>query len=169
MDPPSAVGQPGPRGCAGSAGRVARLATAGTLAAILLGGCHQSGPESVTDGQYRLYATSTGESQLPDSTLVVADSTVTLTQADEVTEVAKGQPGEEYTLCPPQGDAAPTPLTGPIAVGDLELSNPAIFGDCSEVKPARVTVIDLDSFEEGAGGLPFARWAEFCNTADPDC
>ena len=169
MDHRVAPWQPGPRRWAGSAGRVARLATVATSAAMLLSGCQQSGPASVTNGQYRLYATSTGESQLPDSTLVVEDSTVTLTQGGEVTEVATGEPGEEYTLCPPRGAAAPTPLAGPVAVGDLLLSNPAVFGDCAQAAPARVTVIDLASFEEGAGGLPFARWVEFCDTDDPDC
>jgi hypothetical protein len=37
------------------------------------------------------------------------------------------------------------------------------------VKPTRVTVIDLDSFDKAGGPFGFTRWVEFCNITDPDC
>ena len=52
-------------------------------------------------------------------------------------------------------------------IGDLELAEPAIFGDCGEARPIRVTVVDLSAV--GDGQFPFQRWAEFCDIADADC
>ena len=137
-------------------------------AAVLLAGCQQSGPEDVNAGEYLFYASSSG-SGLPDGALTVEDSSILLTQGTELTNVAMGQSRESYVLCPPSGEAEPTPLVGTLTIGDMGLTSPALFGDCGEVRPIRVTIVDLDSFDEAAGGLPFTRWAEFCEATDPDC
>ena len=151
-----------------SAARVASPVVGVALAALILAGCQQSKPEAVDSGEYRFLASSSG-SDLPNSVLAVAESSVTLTQGTEVTRAAMGQPGESYIVCPPSLEAAPIPLMGSLTVGDMQLASPALFGDCGDVRPVRVTLIDLDSYDEGAGGLPFTRWAEFCGITDPDC
>lgn len=54
-------------------------------------------------------------------------------------------------------------------VGDVAMARPAVFGDCGTTKPARLTIVDLDSASADAKPLAFTRWAEFCNGNDPDC
>jgi len=91
-----------------------------------------------------------------------------LTQGFETVEGTLGQPvGTEYVLCPPDGKGSPRPLGTPVEVGGVQLASPALFGDCGQAKPVRVTLVDLDATTDGA--FPFQIWAEFCDTKDPDC
>ena len=39
----------------------------------------------------------------------------------------------------------------PLTVGSVALSAPAIFGDCGQTTPKRLTLVDLDSYDELAG------------------
>lgn len=120
-------------------------------------------------GQYRLYATSASAQALPlDVSLVIEDSALTLNSGAEQTTYILGEPGAEYTVCPPSGKGAPQPLGGAMPIGDLDLAEAAAFGDCGTTKPSRVTVVDLTSVD-AATQFPFERWAEFCLIADPDC
>ena len=148
-------------------GSRAGVAAAGALA-LLLAGCG-SGPDEIGSGSYRLWATSeaSAEQAQPDAGLVIESSSVTLSLGSDSTTVPLGQPGDEYVVCPPSGTGAPQPLGAPMVIGDLELAEPAIFGDCGDASPRRVTVVDLSSV--GDGQFPFQRWAEFCDIADADC
>jgi hypothetical protein len=152
----------------------ARRVGVGLGAILLLAGCSggsdgdSQGPAAVADGAYQLLATST--SQAPDATvsLQITGDSVVLTQGSTTVEGTLGQPGAtEYVLCPPDGKGSPRPLGTPIEVGGVQLTSPALFGDCGQTKPVRVTLVDLDATTEAA--FPFQNWAEFCDTKDPDC
>ena len=151
-----------------------RILGIGLGVVLLLGGCSGAsdgdpqGPAAVADGSYRLLATST--SQDPDTTvsLEITGDTVALTQGSGTVEGTLGQPGPtEYVLCPPDGKGSPRPLGEPVAVGGVQLASPALFGDCGQTKPTRVTLVDLDATTDDA--FPFRNWAEFCDISDPDC
>jgi hypothetical protein len=155
----------------GGRGRVLGI---GLGCALLLAGCSggsdgdSQGPAAVADGSYRLLATST--TQDPDATvsLQITGDSVVLTQGSETVEQTLGQPvGTEYVLCPPDGKGSPRSLGTPVEVGGVQLASPALFGDCGQTKPVRVTLVDLDETTEAA--FPFQDWAEFCDTKDPDC
>jgi hypothetical protein len=146
----------------------------GLGAVLVLGGCSggsdgdSQGPAAVADGSYRLLATST--SQDPDAivSLQITGDSVVLMQGSDTLEGTLGQPvGTEYVLCPPDGKGPPRPLDAPLDVGGVRLTSPALFGDCGQTKPVRVTLVDLDETTEAS--LPFQDWAEFCDTKDPDC
>ena len=146
----------------------------GLGAVLLLAGCSGGsdgdslGPAAVADGSYQLLATSA--SQEPDATvsLQITGDSVVLTQGSATVEGTLGQPGAtEYVLCPPDGKGSPRPLDAPLDVGGVRLTSPALFGDCGQTKPVRVTLVDLDATTEAS--LPFQDWAEFCDTKDPDC
>jgi hypothetical protein len=49
------------------------------------------------------------------------------------------------------------------------LASPAVVGDCGQTTPKRVTLVDLDSYDEAGGPFKYTRWVEFCDTTDPDC
>jgi hypothetical protein len=141
---------------------------------LVLAGCaggtggDPPGPAAITDGSYRLLATSAGQD--PDATvsLTITGDTLVLTQGSDTTEDSLGQPGDtEYVLCPPGGTGSPRPLSAPIDVDGVHLARPALFGDCGQTTPVRVTLVDLDATTDQA--FPFATWAEFCDTGDPDC
>lgn len=139
------------------------------LAVVVVGlSACQAGPPEVEDGEYRFFASSES-AQHPDATLRVKGESVTLSVDDveSVTTLARGD--EEYTICPDSRDGRPQTLTNPVALGDTHFAAPAVFGDCGVTKPARVTLVDLDSIDDD-GSLPaFTRWAEFCDVTDPDC
>jgi hypothetical protein len=136
---------------------------------MVLAACSSLGPANVESGQYRLYATSaSGEELPPDVSLVIEDAALTLSSGAEQRTYILGDPGAEYTVCPPSGQGAPQPLGGAVSIGDLDLADPAVFGDCGKAKPSRVTVVDLSSVDE-VNQFPFERWAEFCLIEDPDC
>jgi hypothetical protein len=152
----------------------ARRVGVGLGAVLLLAGCSggsdgdSQGPAAIADGSYQLLATST--SQEPDATvsLQITGDSVVLTQGSGTVEGNLGQPGTtEYVLCPPDGKGSPRPLGTPVDVGGVQLASPALFGDCGQTKPVRVTLVDLDATTEDA--FPFQNWAEFCDTKDPDC
>ncbi len=152
-------------------GRVLRI---GLGAVLLLAGCSggsdgdSQGPAAIVDGSYKLLATST--SQAPDATvsLQITGDSVVLTQGSGTVEGTLGQLGAtEYVLCPPDGKGSPRPLGTPVEVDGVQLASPALFGDCGQTKPVRVTLVDLDATTDAP--LPFQNWAEFCDTKDPDC
>ena len=147
-------------------GLVAAL-SAGVLG-LVLAGC-QSGPQSVPDGTYRLFADASTTSPGAADGLTIASGTVTLT-ADGATSTAElGAASSEYLLCPPSGKGTARTLGSALTINGTDYTKPAIYGDCGQTKPVRVTIIDLDSYNDGATQLPFTRWAEFCDTSDPDC
>ena len=124
-------------------------------------------PRSLTA---RTSSLATSASQEPDATvsLQITGDSVVLTQGSATVEGTLGQPGAtEYVLCPPDGEGSPRPLDAPLDVGGVRLTSPALFGDCGQTKPVRVTLVDLDATTEAS--LPFQDWAEFCDTKDPDC
>lgn len=144
-----------------------RFAAVALVAAAALGGCQDSSPAPHGDGDHRLYATSSGGG-VPDASLAIEGPDVTLAQGTSIAEYTIGSPAEAVTLCPPNGTGSPIRLDGgPMTIGDLEIQSPALFGDCGHTRPVRVTVVDLESFDEFE--FPFARWAEFCDITDPDC
>lgn len=139
---------------------------------VLLAGCSSDSPAGspadVTDGSYTLFATSS--SKAPDAavSLTVAGDSVELTQGGDTVQATLGEAGDtKYTLCPPGGEGSPLPLDMPVEVGSVKLDQPALFGDCGQTKPVRVTLVDLAATNEQA--FPFATWIEFCDTTDPDC
>ncbi len=148
--------------------RTFATAIAGLAAALLLTGC-QSGPTSILVGNYRLLADATTSSPNTAAELAVTDTTVALTADGSTTSADLGAATSSYTLCAPSGKGTATELSAPLSINGTDFSHPAIYGDCGQTKPVRVTIIDLDSYNNDATKLPFARWAEFCNTTDPDC
>jgi hypothetical protein len=152
----------------------ARRVGVGLGAVLLLAGCSggsdgdSQGPAAIADGSYQLLATST--SQEPDATvsLKITGDSVVLIEGSGTVEGTLGQPAAtEYVLCPPDAKGSPRPLGTPVEVGGVQLASPALFGDCGQTKPVRVTLVDLDATTEDA--FPFQNWAEFCDTKDPDC
>jgi hypothetical protein len=148
-----------------------RAVLVGTLA-VVLAGCSSSadstgGPAPVGDGSYAFLASSTGGTQT--ASLEVSGSELTLTQDGTSTMATIGAAAPEAVLCPPSGKGQPQQIDVALSVGEVSLASPAIFGDCGEVTPKRVTVVDLDSYDEAGGPFGYTRWVEFCDTADPDC
>ena len=102
------------------------------------------------------------------SPTIAGDQVVISRGGAELARATLGAAGDtQYVLCPPGGRGSPQPLDIPIEDGGLTLEQPALFGDCGQVRPTRVTVVDLASTTDQA--FPFATWAEFCDTTDPDC
>ena len=148
------------------AGRGRRALTASALTgALLLAGCGADGPTDPEDGDYRFLAASTPE--VPYATVTVADGGLVLSTDGGDTRSAIGEPAEESELCPGGGTGSPLRLEGPIDLGTLRLASPAVYGDCGDTTPVRITVVDLDS--AGDGRPPYTRWVEFCLGSDPDC
>ena len=147
-------------------------ALAGALMLIGLAGCSSSddgsgGPGQVADGSYVFLASSAGGT--PAATLEIAGQELTLVEGATTTSATVGAAVPEAVLCPPSGKGQPQSIDTPLTVGGISLSTPAIFGDCGQVTPVRVTLIDLDSYDEAGGPFGYTRWVEFCNTTDPDC
>ncbi|MBI1349655.1 MAG: hypothetical protein GC156_00885 [Actinomycetales bacterium] len=145
--------------------RTVALAAAAPML-LLLAGC-QSGPADIADGQYRAYATS-GTTD-PQASLVVNGDQLVVTTATGDETVTIGDPGDSYTLCPPDGSGRPRLLRGVMTIGDVVLQQPAIFGDCETTAPSRLTIVDLASFDASLGPFSFGEWVEFCDTRDPSC
>jgi hypothetical protein len=131
-------------------------------------GSSSGGPATVSDGAYTYLASSAGGGAQA-ATLTIAGGTLTLTGNGGPVTATIGEPATQAVLCPPSGKGQPGTLGTPMAVGSVALSSPAIFGDCGQTTPKRVTLVDLDSYDKAAGPFGFTRWVEFCDTTDPDC
>lgn len=59
------------------------------------------------------------------------------------------------------------PLDIPLSVGEVDLGSPAVYGDCGQTSPERVTLVDLESRADTLP--PFSSWVEFCLGSEPDC
>jgi len=145
-----------------------------TSLVVALTGCSGSGdstsggPQTPSDGSYT-YLAESASGGAPSAALEINGTGITLTQETGTTTATIGDPAQEEILCPPSGKGRPLTITAPLTIGTVALTSPAIFGDCGLVKPTRVTVIDLDSFDKAGGPFGFTRWVEFCDTTDPDC
>jgi len=143
-----------------------------TLAATglgLLSAC-SSAPAAVDDGTYRAFAASGELGRTPEASVEVRDDRLTFTTPAGPEFVADASRGtQDFVVCPPQGSGTPDPLSAPLTLDGVTFERPAVFGDCGQTTPARITVVDLESGAEGSGPFPFTRWIEFCDTADPDC
>ena len=142
--------------------------------ALAIAGCGGSddsssgGPGDVSDGAYAFLASSAGGSE-PATTLTVAGDTLTLTVDAGPVTATIGEPAAEAVLCPPSGKGQPATLGTPLTLGSIALASPGIFGDCGQTTPKRVTLVDLDSYDEAAGPFKYTRWVEFCDTTESDC
>ena len=151
-----------------------RIGLVATSLVVALTGCAGSddstsgGPQAPSDGSYTYLAGSAGGGA-PSAALEIKGTGITLTQQTGTTTATIGDPAPEAVLCPPSGKGRPLTITAPLTIGTVALTSPAIFGDCGLVKPTRVTVIDLDSFDKAGGPFGFTRWVEFCNITDSDC
>lgn len=152
-----------------------RLGAVSVLSSVLaLAGCGGSqdatsgGPAEVTDGAYVSLASSAGGGA-EDVGLDIGGDSITLRQDSGTTTATIGEPAAEAILCPPSGKGRPRQIDTPLTVGSVALASPAIFGDCGQTAPRRVTLVDLDSYDESAGPAAFTRWVELCDTTDPDC
>lgn len=152
--------------------RTARTAMAalGIAVALTLTACSDGGPAPLADGTYRLFATSeSGTSEgVVGGELVLAGDTVTVTSEGEEVSLTLGDAAGTYVVCPPSQEGSPLALGGPANIGGIDMTEPAIYGDCGETSPARVTVVDLADIDESQQFV-FTRWAEFCDVTDPDC
>lgn len=138
------------------------------LLALLLVGC-QSGPQSVPDGTYRLLSDASTTGPGAGDSLEISSNAVTLTSGGATTSAELGAATDQYTFCPPSGKGTARSLGSRLTINGTDYATPAIFGDCGQAKPARVTIVDLDSYNDDATPLPFSSWAEFCDVSDPDC
>jgi hypothetical protein len=140
---------------------------------LLLAACSSdsitaSGPGDLADGSYRLFAASSSGALRDQASLEIAGDKVVITQGADVVEATlDSATADSYVLCPPGGAGNPRLLDALVTIGSLDLARPALFGDCAQTQPVRVTVVDLDSSTDNA--FPFTRWAEFCAVTDPDC
>lgn len=138
------------------------------LLGLVLAGC-QSGPQSVPDGTYRLLSDASTTSPGAGDSLQISSNAVMLSSAGATTSAELGAATAQYTFCPPSGKGTARSLGSPLTINGTDYATPAVFGDCGQAKPTRVTIVDLDSYNDGATQLPFSRWAEFCDVSDPDC
>lgn len=146
--------------------RAFRIACTVGVLALLAAACSSSGAGPVSDGSYVGYASSAGTA--PAATLSIAGTSLTVDQGGSSTPYTISDGAAEYTVCGDGGTGTPSPLSGAMTVESIELAEPAIFGDCGITAPDRVTIVDLDSFDDTLG-FPFVRWVEFCDTSDDDC
>ena len=141
---------------------------------LALAGCGGSdsstsgGPAAISDGAYAYLASSAGGGAQA-ATLTIDGDSLSLTGDAAPVTATIGEPAAEAVLCPPSGKGQPSTLGTPLTVGSVALASPAIFGDCGQTTPKRVTLVDLDSYDEAAGPFKYTRWVEFCDTTDPDC
>lgn len=150
--------------------RPASVAVLLAACVLSLSGCGSSaGPADVADGSYRAYATAGGAADLPPATLEVAGSKVTVAEFDVIQTAQVGPAVDAQVLCPPAGTGQPLTLASPLTLGSNTYARPAMFGDCGQTKPRRITIVDLDSYTDGDGLPPYTRWTEFCDTNDADC
>lgn len=129
--------------------------------------CGGGGAAEIATGSYRAFAVAEGA--VPDLALAIDGAALTFTGAGDTTEATLGDPAGTYPVCGTDREDEVIGLDTPVTVGDAEYTNPGIFGDCGLTAPVRVTLVDLDSFEDGSGVVPFARWVELCDLSDPDC
>jgi hypothetical protein len=146
------------------------LLGASVLALAGCGGSDDSsgGPAKVSDGAYTFLASSAAGGA-PAASLTIAGDTLTLTGDGGPVTATIGEPAAEAVLCPPSGKGQPATLGTPLTVGSVAMAAPAVFGDCGQTTPQRVTLVDLDSYDEAGGPMKYTRWVEFCDTTDPDC
>lgn len=150
---------------------IGRVWLVAAVVLLLAAGCaDDSSPAQVQDGSYRLFATS--ESATIDATgapgLLIDADTVSLTDGADTSTVVLGEPTEQRVVCPPSGEGSPLSLDAALSVDGVTLTRPALFGDCGQTTPVRVTLVDLESTDTSLR-FPFTRWAEFCDVTDPDC
>jgi hypothetical protein len=136
--------------------------------ALALTAC-SSGPDDIADGNYRAFAVSADVRDVPPVTLTIEGDTLTVAEGDVLTSASLGEGHDAFVLCPPDGTGVPIPLGDALSLGTTNFDAPAVFGDCGDVSPSRVTIVDLDSHDQDGGPMPFTRWIEFCDTADTDC
>ncbi len=143
-----------------------RLGGLAVLIALVVSACTSSAPDDLVDGVYRGFASSDGDA--PEATLVIEGDIVTITEDDATSVYTITAGTEQYVVCPDEVKGVPSLLDASLAVGDVALLEPAIFGDCGGVRPMRVTLMDLTSREDRLA-FPFTRWVEFCDVTDDDC
>lgn len=134
--------------------------------ALAVAACGGTSAE-ITDGSYRTFAAADGAG--PDLSLDVDGDALTFTGPGGTTEATLGESAGSYPVCGPDQDAPVLRVGTPVMVGDDEWADPGLFGDCGITSPVRVTLVDLDSLDDSLGVVPFARWVELCDLADPDC
>lgn len=143
-----------------------RLLVGWLLLALILAAC-QSGPTGLADGEYEYVNSSAllGEPG-PAAAAILSGGRLTITVDGTSSTYILGGDGDSYTLCPPTGRGQPTLLDGPVAtLAEVRLEHPAAFGDCHDPGPKWLTIVDIDSFDEGEY-FPFTRWVTFCV---PEC
>lgn len=134
-----------------------------------MSGCSGPGPVPLADGSYRLYATSADTAAQPGADVEGVGDEKQLTDGQEtVSRGLRGSGSDEVLVCPPSGRGAPQRLDGPVTVGGIAFISPALVGDCGRTRAVRVTLVDLDTVDEGQQ-FPFTTWVEFCDVADADC
>ncbi len=144
--------------------RYLRLATVATLALTAITACGPARPAPLADGRYRLMATSSGP--VADLTLTLSGSSL-LVSGDSTARHLTGEQ-RTATVCPGADGGDVFVIDRAVALGDLDLRTPGLFGDCGVTRPRRVTLVDLSSARPGEAP-PYAVWAEFCDVTDPDC
>lgn len=149
----------------------ARAWPVAAIVLLLAAGCaDDASPAPVQDGSYRLFATS--ESTTIDAAgapgLQIDAAAVRLTDGADTSTVTLGELTEQRVVCPPSGEGSPQSLDAPLRVDGVTFTRPALFGDCGQTTPVRVTLVDLGSTDSSLK-FPFTRWAEFCDVTDPDC
>lgn len=137
-------------------------------AVVLLAACG-SGPAPAADGEYRALASSSEVGDVPPVMLGIDGSTLSFREGDVISKVTRTEGSASFVVCPPDGRGAPETLGQSLSLGSIAFDEPALIGDCGTAAPARVTVVDLASADEGVTPFPFTRWVEFCDTTDPDC
>lgn len=134
--------------------------------ALLAAACGGSSPSRPADGTYTGYAASDGS--VPAGTLLVDGESYVLDIGGSSQEGRLTESDTQYVVCPPDGEATVEQMGAALTIGDLTFTTPAVFGDCGETAPVRVTIVDVATADMDMA-FPFITWVELCDTTDPDC
>jgi hypothetical protein len=134
---------------------------------LVVSACGGTSAAEISDGSFRAFAVADGE--VPDLSLSIDGDVLSFSSSGEDVEATLAADGDTYPVCGTDREDEVFEVGTTITVGDAEYTSPGLFGDCGVTTPVRVTLVDLDSFDDDLGVVPFARWVELCDTTDPDC
>jgi len=146
---------------------VGRYAPAILVVSLVAAACGGTSGAEISDGTYRAFAVAEGE--VPDAELSIDGQSLVLTGANGAIQMTLETDGESYAVCGTDRDDDVFAVGTAVTVGEVDYNRAGLFGDCGVTTPVRVTLVDLESYDEMLGVVPFARWVELCDVTDPDC
>jgi hypothetical protein len=144
------------------------LAPLAAVLVLLASACGGNSTAEIPDGSYRAFSVTEGE--VPEISLSIDGDSLTFTAAGgEEVETTLAAQGDVHPVCGTDREDEVFAVGTSLSFVGAEYTRPGLFGDCGITAPVRVTLVDLDSYDDALGVVPFARWVELCATSDPDC